>query len=292
MNSTEALNNWLLENEEEYLRELVSASLLECVVLSAFSYNFILTIADEVQSWQHTPIISTYCQVLTIADEVEYVWTRQWTMGSSIYLLVLLYYLSASSASDLIHLNPGKISPLALHHLRTYAVYESKKALLWAFVILDFFALAAFILLNVLLSSFIPILWIPLFIVEGTTFVLIARKYWKMYKESKATQNTQPALLEAVVRGNIVYFAIIAVLYAIGAALEAPFYGTLKPLVLWNFHYVASVAVSGIISTKLFIDLKGTFVRQLEEAHSGPTTSMSFQVAPRDQFRLTLTSEP
>ncbi|KAH8115377.1 hypothetical protein DFH11DRAFT_103103 [Phellopilus nigrolimitatus] len=182
---------------------------------------------------------------------------------------------------------------MILLQLRVYAIYEKSKALLAVFCVLDALALSIFLFLDVTShdeAEYSPLSWIPLIIMETATFVLVLYKIRKNRDALLHDRIKQATLLELIIRGNVFYFLIIILVYLIGACLNL----SESTLLFWNGHYAASVSISGIIASRLFIALKKDFLKQLEPTRL-PSINTAFFAHPGDlacsTIQTTLDSE-
>ncbi|KAH8115387.1 hypothetical protein DFH11DRAFT_103561 [Phellopilus nigrolimitatus] len=228
----------------------------------------------------------SYNFVLTLTDEITFVWKRKWRLGTFIYFITK--YLSIAcliintvvTMLDLSESLPEGVSigipPLVsilgdivlftamiLLQLRVYAIYEK----------------------NVtsndgINAGYAPRSWIPGIIMETATFGLVVYKIWKDRDAFRHDRVKQATLLELIIRGNVFYFIIILLVYLIGACLSLSERVTSS---FWNGHYVASVSISGIIASKLFIALKKDFLEQLEPT-SLPSINSAFFAWPGDSI--------
>ncbi|KAH8099688.1 hypothetical protein DFH11DRAFT_838006 [Phellopilus nigrolimitatus] len=243
-------------------------TLLPCAFLTAFSYNLLLTLDDE----------------------VEFVWKKKWNAGSLIYILTRylpVFCLSYSLSRDVTGTTPfyhnfrpilipapayyiGTIvlfSSMLLLQLRVAAIYNNRKSLVIVFYVIDTLALGFFIFLDVFLKEF-------------------TANSWKNYRSSYKTQIKWSPILKIVVHDNLVYFALVLIGYALGIGFAVSSRVFTNQHYYWsvlNVHFLASVALSGLVAPMLYVHLKKSCLSQPERQLRSIDTPFQAQVVTRSK---------
>ncbi|EJC99735.1 uncharacterized protein FOMMEDRAFT_22829 [Fomitiporia mediterranea MF3/22] len=232
--------------------------------------------------------VFVYNFVMTMPDEVEFVWSCRFHIGSAIYFLTR--YIAALSLSiDTIHVIMrvvrfgghqvsifidklgyldynymwfpsgvsyiigiiGLITSMVLIQLRTSALYGNSRKLIIFFVVLDLVLISAVVVLQLYrVLSFTPFIWIPLAFTELVSLLITVLKTYRNYRSFHGDKIKFPSFLWVALRDNTIYLVVILLFYFIGTVL------IFVTEDLENPHFQASVAISGIIAPWMYINLR------------------------------------
>ncbi|KAH8116594.1 hypothetical protein DFH11DRAFT_1221298 [Phellopilus nigrolimitatus] len=279
-------------------------TLLPCAFLTAFSYNLLLTLDDEVEfvwkkKWNAGSLIYILTRYLPVFC-LSYSLSRGYlfTFGAKSWLLTPFYCADVTGTTPFYHnfrpiLIPAPayyigiivlFSSMLLLQLRVAAIYNNRKSLVIVFYVIDTLALGFFIFLDVFLKEFTANVWVPFILLEIISFMLCSCKSWKNYRSSYKTQIKWSPILKIIVHDNLVYFALVLIGYALGIGFAVSSRVFTNQHYYWsvlNVHFLASVALSGLVAPMLYVHLKKSCLGQPERQLRSIDTPFQAQVVTR-----------
>ncbi|EJD00078.1 uncharacterized protein FOMMEDRAFT_159690 [Fomitiporia mediterranea MF3/22] len=191
-------------------------------------------------------------------------------------------------------------SAMALLQLRTYALYNKSKAILYAFGVVNLAAAIVFIIEDITFTkfnysrehrkyfgvqtsgwssgtSYSPFFWATFSFNEAVTFALVLYKAWQLYS-SRSNQDNHGTrtIIDIVIRDNIIYFSVMLITCLSGflLCLDTQLLSSAA-----STHLLVSIAVSGMLAPNLYLDLKRKYYAHAEEPYY-TTFSTAFEAAP------------